>query len=108
MMAAKNRVTQKSIREALEQQLALKGAGQDCFTDLVKDYMSLWSIKNKLLKDIRERGIVYKDYSATGVLMQKNNPSVKELVSVNRQMLSVLKELGLTTDKAGSGEPDDL
>lgn len=100
--------TQKSIRESLEQQLALKGAGLDCFTDMIKDYMHLWKIKNKLLADIRTRGIVYKDLSSTGVPMQKNNPSVKELVGVNRQMLSILKELGLTTDNAGSGEPDDL
>jgi phage terminase small subunit len=100
--------TQKSIRESLELQLAQKGAGLDCFTDLVKDYISLWKIKNRLLADIRKRGIVYKDRSSTGVLMQKNNPSVKELLGVNRQMLSILKELGLTTNTAGDDQKDEL
>lgn len=100
--------TQKSIREALEEQLAIKGAEQECYMDLVKDYMSLWRVKNSLVSDIRKRGVVYEDLSSVGVKMQKNNPSVKDLVTVNRQMLSILKELGLTTDQAGAGKVEDL
>jgi hypothetical protein len=30
--------------------------------------------------------------------MQKNNPSVKELVGINRQMLAILKELDINTN----------
>ena len=40
--------------------------------------------------------------------MQKNNPSTKELVMVNKQMLSLLKELGLSTDKVCDTEDDEL
>ena len=40
--------------------------------------------------------------------MWKNNPSIKELVGVNRQMLSILKELKLSTDEMGGGDADEL
>lgn len=33
---------------------------------------------------------------------------MKELVMVNKQMLMLLKELGLSTENAGGGEDDDL
>ena len=68
----------------------------------------MWKVKTDLLTDIEVRGITYKDLSSTGVLMQKNNPSVKELVMINRQMMSILKELGLNTSNTGDGEGDEL
>ncbi len=96
------------ILESLEEQLAMKGASLNHYTDLLNDYMTLWDTKNLLAKDIKARGVVYKDKSSVGVEMFKNNPSVKELVMVNRQMLSILKELKLTTDEAGGGDEDEL
>lgn len=98
----------KDILESLGEQLALKGAALSHYSDLLNDYMELWDTKNALTKDIKKRGVVYKDVSAAGHEMWKNNPSVKELVLVNRQMLSILKELKLTTDEAGGGDEDDL
>ncbi len=96
------------ILESLEEQLAMKGASLNHYTDLLNDYMTLWDTKNLLAEDIENRGVVYKDKSSVGVEMFKNNPSVKELVMVNRQMLSILKELKLTTDEAGGGDEDEL
>lgn len=96
------------IRESLMEQLAMKGATIDCFEDMVDDYMGLWDIKNKLLADINKRGVAYEDRNSTGFQVTKNNPSVKELVLVNRQMLSILKELNLRTDTAGDGAGDEL
>ena len=104
-MAGKKR---KGIDESLREQLALKGASLEHHEDLLSDYMSLWDVKNELIKDIRTRGVSYKDFSAAGNVMWKNNPSIKELVGVNRQMLSILKELKLTTDEMGGGDADDL
>ena len=54
-----------------------------------------------------EKGISYETLSASGVLIVKQNPSTKEIVMVNRQMLSLLKELGLTTGKLTSHKDDD-
>ena len=39
--------------------------------------------------------------------MQKNNPSTKDLVSVNRQMLAILKELGVSTTSIKKPEDND-
>ena len=97
-----------NVKTSLICALRQKGADTDQFLNLVDDYMALWDIKNKLAADVRKRGIVYKDVSATGVPMQKNNPSVKELVNVNRQMLAILKELGITADKCGGDDGDNV
>ena len=96
------------IQASLQEQLALKGASLDHYEDLLSDYMNLWDTKNKLILDIKKRGVVYQDVSASGNLMWKNNPSIKELVLVNKQMLSILKELKLSTNEAGGGDADDL
>jgi uncharacterized protein YbaP (TraB family) len=101
-------VKRKDILESLQEQLAMKGASLDHYVDLLNDYMTLWDTKNALSTDIKKRGVVYKDVSSVGVEMWKNNPSVKELVMVNRQMLTILKELKLSTDEMGGGDEDDL
>ena len=101
-------MTEKSIKDALLKQLESKGASLAHFEDLVNDYCDLWKIKKKLIRDIKTRGITYQDVSAAGVMMTKNNPSTKELMGVNRQMLAVLKELGLTTDSVKADDDDAL
>lgn len=96
------------VEASLLEQLKQKGANIPFFEDLVGDYMELWNVKSKLQKDIRTRGVVYKDVSSVGVEMTKNNPSTKELAMVNRQMLSILEKLGLSTDKCKTEEDDEL
>ena len=98
----------ESIKNSLGKQLAMMSASKDHYVDLINDYMGMWDVKNALFADIKLRGVTYKDVSSVGIEMQKNNPSVKELVTVNKQMLSVLKELGLSTANARSGEEDVL
>ena len=95
------------IEESLLEQLEMKGADMDHFVDLVRDYMSLWDVKNDLLKDIKERGVMYKDFSSVGIEMMKNNPSVRELVGINRQMLSILKDLDINTKTVALFNDDD-
>jgi len=72
------------IEESLLEQLEMKGADMDHFVDLVRDYMSLWDVKNDLLEDIKKRGVMYKDFSSVGIEMMKNNPSVRELVGIKQ------------------------
>jgi len=95
------------IEESLLEQLEMKGADMDHFVDLVEDYMSLWDVKNDLLKDIKKRGVMYKDFSSVGIEMMKNNPSVRELVGINRQMLSILKDLDINTKTVALFNDDD-
>ncbi|MDL2318212.1 P27 family phage terminase small subunit [Eubacteriales bacterium OttesenSCG-928-A19] len=95
-----------AIKKSLLAQLEAKGASQPHFIDLTMDYMRLWKVKELLVADILERGVSYDDFSSTGTRMMKNNPSVKELQATNRQMLSILRELGLTTDKVDDPNVD--
>lgn len=96
------------IRESLIGQLKNRGADLDHFVDLVEDYVKFWEIKNRLQRDIKKRGVTYEGLSSVGVPMQKNNPSVKELLGVNRQMLAILKELCLSTENIVGDEEDEL
>lgn len=98
----------KVVHDSLLQQLTIMGADVGFFVDMLDDYMALWEIKGKLEEDIQNRGVVYTDKSSVGVQMQKNNPSVKEIVMINKQMLSILREMGLSTDKVGSDADDEL
>lgn len=105
-----DKVAKKQVKDSLLAQLKAKGATADYFTDLVNDYMTLWGVKDQLSTDIKERGVKFKDNSAAGNEMWKNNPSNKELVMVNKQMLALLKDLGLnepTVDDTG-GDGSDL
>lgn len=84
------------VKESLIEQLRLLGADKPVFLSLVDDYMRLWSTKEKLLKDIEKRGICFEDNSAAGKKMMKQNPSTKEVVAVNTQMLKILERLGIS------------
>ena len=95
------------IRKSLTEQLNEMGAKVAHFEDLINDYLALYDVKNQLIKDIKVRGVTYTDYSAAGVAMQKNNPSTKDLVSVNRQMLAILKDLGVSTTNIKKPEDND-
>jgi hypothetical protein len=97
-----------AVRESLMEQLLLKGADVPCFTDLIDKYMELWDIDAMLQDDIKRRGVTYEDSSSVGVKMWKRNPSVKERVIVNRQMLSILKQLKITTGEVGDALMNDI
>lgn len=96
------------VEESLLEQLQTKGADIEHFIDLVRDYMSLWDVKNDLLQDIKKRGVMYKDFSSVGVEMMKNNPSVRELVGINRQMLAILKDLEINTKTVAVFDDDEM
>lgn len=101
------RITKKTVKTSMISQLKAKGADTPAFLDMVEGYMKLWEIKEKLAKDIDDRGVVYKDVSSVGVEMLKNNPSVKEIVGVNRQMLSILDRLNITMETVKAEEADE-
>ena len=101
------RKSKTAVRESLMEQLMLMGADVTCFEDLVDKYMELWDIDRQLTRDIKKRGVAYEDKSSTGVVMMKNNPSVKEKVAVNRQMLAILNQLKITTEGAGEACAND-
>lgn len=90
-------MTRDEIEKALMDQLVDMGADTAHFRDLIRDYMSLWDIKNKLILDIDLRDVSFETRSASGNPVTKNNPSVRDLLNVNKQMLNLLKELEIHT-----------
>ena len=102
-------ITRATIREELVKQITLKRANVDVYLSVIDDYMSMWDVKNELVSDIQVNGIVLIGVDAKTLLpTRKNNPSTKELVAINKQMLSLLKELGLSTANVGGDEDDPL
>lgn len=96
------------IKESLIKQLENNNANIEHFSDLINDYMELWTIKNKLISDIKKRGTIYEGVSATGKTYEKENPSIKQLMLTNRQMLAILKDLKLSTDTVVEDDDDEL
>ena len=95
-MAAKS---EKAIRESLMTQLRAKGADVSHFEGLVDDYVEYFRLVKKMKADIKKRGLSYTATSAAGKEYEKDNPNVKLLPQYTRAMLTILKDLGLTTDK---------
>ncbi len=109
-MSQKRLTNKEKIKISLLKQLEVKRAKVAHFENLIDDYLFLFDTKTKLQKDIRKRGVAYETTSANGYPITKQNQSVKDLVAVEKQMIALLKELGLTTD-APTGEQtvdDDL
>nr|DAQ26982.1 MAG TPA: terminase small subunit [Caudoviricetes sp.] len=95
----------KEIKEDLLLQLSINETEEKRYIDLVDDYMSLWDIKNRLIQDIRERGVtvLWENGKQTGY---KKNDSVSELVKVNTQMLKILNDLNLKPSPKVDDEDD--
>lgn len=102
---AKSKKTQ--IKQDLLDQLERNGVFGQHYIDLVNDYISMWEIKNKLIKDIKEKGVSVKYQNGENQWGYKKNDSVRELTNVNNQMLRLLDSLGLKPSKFEAEEDDD-
>lgn len=96
------------IEASLRKQLTALGAAVPHFEDLIDSYLELWDIKQKLQKDIKKRGIRYEEMMSTGVKKSVVNPAIKESVNVNKQMLSILEKLNLTTEESTGENYEEL
>lgn len=83
------------IKKDLIEQLERNGVYGNHYLDMVDDYMSLWDIKNELIKDIRSRGVTTQYNNGGGQSGYKKNDSIAELNKTNAQMLKILSELGI-------------
>ena len=99
----------ENIYKDLLDQLDRNGVYGKHYIDLVNDYMALWEVKNKLIQDIREKGVSVKYQNGENQWGYKKNDSVRELTTVNNQMLRLLDSLGLKASKLDTEEEyDDL
>lgn len=99
--------TAKGIKESLIKQLKAKGAKVEVYTSLVDDYIWFWKQERAMQKDIKERGRTYLSISSAGKEYEKNNPSVKDALLYNKQMVAILDALGLDTKTVTGGTEDD-
>ena len=69
------------------------------FTELIKDYLFFWDTMQELKLDIEERGVsTYWQNSETQYGYKKND-SIREMTTVNNQMLKILNDLQLKPSK---------
>ena len=85
----------KLIKKDLLKQLNDNGVRGNHYVDLIEDYMSLWDIKNQLIENIKEKGVSIRYQNGENQYGFKKNDSISELNRTNRQMLTILNDLGL-------------
>ncbi len=105
---SKKKITAAQIRASLLGQLESKHADIPHFKDQVDQYVEFFNIKNMLIEDIKKNGVKIEETSSVGVKRRISNPAIKELQGTSRQMLSILRELGLTTDTVVPDDSEEL
>lgn len=100
-------MTKTEIKESLLKQLRLQNKTSDFYLDLVSDYMDYWSLKKKLITDIRKKGIRYDTVNGNGIKVEKPNESVTNLPKITTAMLKILNDLNLKEPLSNSSAEDD-
>ena len=100
-------MAKKEIRDSLLEQLRLQNKISDFYEDLVNDYMDYWSLKKKLIADIRKKGLRYETVNGNGLTVEKPNESVNNLPKITAAMLKILNDLNLKEPLSDSSVEDD-
>lgn len=100
-------MTQKAMKESLVRQLELRGMNAEFYTDLVDDYVYYWSLKKRLITDIRAKGLRYETINGNGVTVEKANESVVYLQKTTATMLKILADLKLKEPVPEPESPTD-
>jgi len=93
------------IKQDLLDQLERNGTYGDHYLDLIEDYINLWMIKNKLIRDGKKNPYTEWKNSETSYGRKKND-SIDQAVKVNMQMMKILEFLGIKPSKQDGGELD--
>ena len=101
----------EAMREDLLNQLKNNGVNGLFYDDLVDVYMKMYTIKNKLILDIEERGVAI-EWSNGKQTSVKRNDSLDGLHKTVAQMLNILTKLGLDIPEnknigSSKGEDDE-
>lgn len=93
-----------AIKKDLVELLERKGIYGGHYIDLIDDYISMWEIKNCLIKDIKTRGVSVEYNHGSGQKGFKKNDSIAELNKINAQMLKILSELKKANPREMTGD----
>ena len=100
-------MTQKAMKESLIRQLELRGMKAEFYMDMIDDYVYYWSLKKKLITDIRAKGLRYETINGNGVTVEKANESVANLQKTTATMLKILADLKLKEPVPEPENPTD-
>lgn len=100
-------MTQKAMKESLIKQLELRGMKAEFYMDMIDDYVYYWSLKKKLITDIRAKGLRYETINGNGVTVEKANESVVNLQKTTATMLKILADLKLKEPVPEPENPTD-
>ena len=100
-------LTQKAMKESLIRQLELRGMKAEFYMDMIDDYVYYWSLKKKLITDIRAKGLRYETINGNGVTVEKANESVVNLQKTTATMLKILADLKLKEPVPEPENPTD-
>lgn len=100
-------MTQKAMKESLIRQLELRGMKAKFYMDMIDDYVYYWSLKKKLITDIRAKGLRYETINGNGVTVEKANESVVNLQKTTATMLKILADLKLKEPVPEPENPTD-
>lgn len=102
-----SKLTQKAMKESLIRQLELRGMKAEFYMDMIDDYVYYWSLKKKLITDIRAKGLRYETINGNGVTVEKANESVVNLQKTTATMLKILADLKLKEPVPEPESPTD-
>ena len=100
-------MTQKEVKTSLIRQLELRGMNAEFYMDLVNDYIYYWSLKKKLIADIKNNGLRYETVNGNGMTVEKANESVVNLQKTTATMLKILADLKLKEPVPEPENPTD-
>ena len=101
------KLTQKDVKMSLIRQLELRGMSAEFYMDLVNDYIYYWSLKKKLIADIKSKGLRYETVNGNGMMVEKANESVVNLQKTTATMLKILADLKLKEPVPEPENPTD-
>lgn len=102
-----SKLTQKAMKESLIRQLELRGMKAEFYMDMIDDYVYYWSLKKKLITDIKAKGLRYETINGNGVTVEKANESVVNLQKTTATMLKILADLKLKEPVPEPENPTD-
>ena len=77
------------------------------YMDMIDDYVYYWSLKKKLITDIRAKELRYETINGNGVTVEKANESVVNLQKTTATMLKILADLKLKEPVPEPENPTD-
>lgn len=77
------------------------------YMDMIDDYVYYWSLKKKLITDIRAKGLRYETINGNGATVEKANESVVNLQKTTATMLKILADLKLKEPVPEPENPTD-